>query len=68
MQKCKNDAEKLIRKITLKMMEKQNDFFFKKKMRFQRNYTPYSAIFDSQVGKCIFIEEKLKRRKININT
>ena len=27
MQKCENDAEKLIRKVTLKMMEKQNEFF-----------------------------------------
>ena len=28
MQKCENDAEKLIRKVTLKMIEKENDFFF----------------------------------------
>ena len=49
------------------MIENENDFFFKK-MCFERNYTLYSAIFDSQVEKCIFIEEKLKRRKININT
>ena len=29
MQKCENDAEKLIRKVTLKMIEKENGFFFK---------------------------------------
>ena len=68
MQKCENDAEKLIRKVTLKMIEKENGFFLTKKMRFQRHYTPYSAIFDSKVGKCIFIEEKIKRRKMNIKT
>ena len=28
MQKCENDAEKLIRKVTLKMIEKENGFFF----------------------------------------
>ena len=68
MQKCENDAESLIREVTLKMMEKENDFFFKN-MRFQRHYTPYSANFDSKVGKCIFIEEKIKRRrKMNIKT
>ena len=28
MQKCENDAEKLIRKVTLKMIEKENGFYF----------------------------------------
>lgn len=28
MQKCENDAEKLIRKVTLKMIENENGFFF----------------------------------------
>ena len=28
MQKYENDAEKLIRKVTLKMIEKENGFFF----------------------------------------
>ena len=27
MQKCENDVEKLIRKVTLKIIEKENDFF-----------------------------------------
>jgi len=27
MQKCENDAEKLIRKVTIKMIEKENVFF-----------------------------------------
>ena len=27
MQKCENDVEKLIRKVTLKMVEKENGFF-----------------------------------------
>ena len=30
MQKCENDAESLIRKVTLKMMEKENDFFLRR--------------------------------------
>ena len=34
MQKCENDAEKLIRKVTRKMIENENDFFFLKKLRF----------------------------------
>ena len=29
MQKCENDVEKLIRKVTLKMIEKENCFFLK---------------------------------------
>ena len=28
MQKCENDAEKLIRKVTLKIIEKENVFLF----------------------------------------
>ena len=28
MQKCENDVEKLIRKVTFKMIEKENRFFF----------------------------------------
>ena len=59
MQKCENDVKKLIRKVTLKMIEKENDFFFfTKKMRFQSNDAPYSAIFYSKIGKYIFIKEK----------
>ena len=34
MQKGENDVEKLIRKVTLKMIEKENGFFLTKKMRF----------------------------------
>ena len=34
MQKCENDAKKLIRKVTLKMIEKEMFFFLTKKMRF----------------------------------
>ena len=49
MKKYENDIEKLIRKVILKMIEKENDFFLTKKMRFQRHYTPYSAIFDSKI-------------------
>ena len=49
MQKDENDAKKLIRKVILKMIEKENDFFLTKKMRFQKHYTPYSAIFDSKI-------------------
>ena len=48
MQKGENDAEKLIKKVTLKITE--NDFLFlTNKMRFQSHCTPYSAIFDSKI-------------------
>ena len=66
MQKGENDAEKLIRKVTLKMIEKENGFFFffTKKMRFQRHYTPYSAIFDSKNLKVYIYKGEIRKKKL----
>ena len=54
MQKCENDAEKLIRKITLKMIEKENIFFLLRRC-VSRGTTLHIQPFSTQKFESIYL-------------
>ena len=60
MQKCENDAEKLIRKVTLKMIKNENNFFFNYEDAFLESlHSIFSHLQHKKLATVSFYNKKL---------